>query len=113
VHGSVMPVRRQPGKNRNPSPRASAPPPPLIRSAILSKLAGEGLGDPPPAADERRIEVERCLGLEPGALSPHLVARRQREHERRVTASINESLDIDISLGRNLKGPPQGGKSGR
>jgi len=104
VYGSVMPMRRQPGKNRKPSRRASAPPPPLIRSDILCKLAGEGLREPPPAAEERRLEIERRLGLKPGDLAPELVAKRQREHESRITASINESLDINISRGRKYAG---------
>lgn len=64
-----------------------------VANGILCKLAGGELPDPPPSAEERRAEIERCLGLKAGDLSPELVERRQREHERRIQASIDESIN--------------------
>ena len=60
--------------------------------------------DPPPSAPERQAEIERCLGLAPGVLAPELVVHRQRQHELRITASINESIDFDLMRGRRRVG---------
>lgn len=130
-----MPMRKQRGHakhSRSTSPRTST-----LAAAKVSyvNFPLQDPRDPPPSAEERRAEVEHCLGLRSGDLAPELVARRQREYDARLYASIQESIKESalgeesylavreaVLLAENLReavkqarepGHPQGDKGGR
>jgi hypothetical protein len=46
----------------------------------------------PPAAEERRREVERILKLSPGELALEKCARRQQARDAQILHALNQSL---------------------